>query len=671
MKNITKFLWALLPLMSVVLLTSCEEKVDPIDPNAPVINLVSTEVEAASNGGEYTVNYTITNVVEGQVITATPAADWVSVNTATLGIIKIEVEANQGDARQTSVKVEYKGAEAKNITVKQASVNEAPVHDDFYIEVAMTDYREYAMNVFPKDKETPYICMSATPDYIDELDLHEDQALFMDDMEYFDALGMWNGASIEEVLEARAKYGDQLNIRAGDGCPDSDYIFYVYHVDIENKTLASPITRVTVHTKAADLFELEFETTVSIDGPFVYVEEIYPKGTYNGYYYFDLFKVSDITASGMEPEKYVEAYFNFMTSDELAHMLTPNPSGITSERCSLGKDSYYVHLLAETDYYLAAFAVNELAICSSVPQMDILTTGGVEPSDMKISVEVKHVGPYAATVVYDIDIPDYYVTGYADTEYYESLGATDNERRDFLIKNFNFEYVNYSYSESLTNLEPSTNYTAFAFGAKGGVPTTDIVRVDFTTASDAPADITIDLKDLGYYDSKAVGALDATMSHFANYDVALFPIDIVVEPAGASSLYYYGIYIGDPYDEVNYRNGICYEGPKPQRTYYMLNWDQLQTFVAIVADEETGQYSNLVKKSLTPTRAEARDPQGFATWYSNWQSGNLMSSTVYDESATPAPKTMMCTAQNIVEKREIERYAQEEVNFTKQKMSVE
>ncbi len=673
MKIINKFMWALLPLMSVALLAACEE--DPTepntnDPNAPAITLEKSVLEVAASAGDYTVTYTLTNAIDGEVISATSSADWVTTDTATAGIIKVSVTSNSGDTREATIEVSYKGAQNKQIKVKQADAGEIPTitNEYFHVELSRADYREYYINVYPKDAETAYICMSASPDYIEENDLQEDMALFMDDMLFFDALGTWNKVTIDDVLNARAKYGNQMNIKVGDGCPDSENIFYCYHVNIDTKELASPITRLTVRTKAQELTEQKFEVKMSIDGPFVNIEEIYPKGTYSGYYYFDLFPKVVIDESGKTPEKYVEEYFNYMASNELAHMMTPSASEILSERCSMGKNSYYVHLLANTEYYLASFAVNDLAICASVPQIDIITTGGVEPSDMKIDIKVTNVGPYGATISTTPDIPDYYVTGYAETEYYESMGKTDEERRDYLISHFSFDYINYPNTDNLIKLTPETNYTAFAFGAKGGVPTTELFRKDFTTVTSEPTDITIALKPLGYFDADEVMAANSNFSFLSRYSGGVvLPIDVVVEPEGASSTFYWEVYVGDPYDEANYISGLLYQGTRPQRAYYgNMEYGTTYTFVAIVVDEETGQYSNLVKESITTTKEGANDPQVFIDWYNNMQGTSVApASIVINDNAETKNFVQNLTrtnAQNLrkVEDNTRERYSEME-----------
>lgn len=682
MKIFKNFMWALLPIMSVVLFAACEDDPEPTqnpNPNAPAINLAKDVVEVRAGGGEINVSYTLTNAVDGVTITATPSVEWVTANTSIAGIIKLDVAFNEGEAREAAVEVSYDGAASKNITIKQAAkdTNTSIETADFYVELASADYREYYMNVYPKNKEAAYIVMSATPDYIEEMDLQEDQALFMDDMEWFDTLGMWNGKTIEDVLKARVKYGDQLSIKIADGNPDSEYIFYCYHVDIESKELVSPIARITVRTKAFELGEQEFSVKMHIDGPFVHVEEIYPKGTYSGFYYFDFFRKSDIDASGMTPEKYVESYFNYMASDELMRMLAPSTISICENRCSMGKDSYSAHLLANTDYYLASFAVDNLAICSTVPQIDIFQTGNVEPSDMQILIDVTNVGPYGASLTMTIDKTDYYVSGYAETDYYESLGTTDEERRDYLISHVAFEYINYSHTDNLTNLTPNTDYTAFAFGAVGGVPTTDLVRVDFTTASDEPSEYSISIRDLGYFDSDEVGALLPAFSE-AN-SCAIFPIDVIVEPEGASSTYYWGMWLNDPFgdDYANYIGGLLYDGPRPQWATYTFDWDQLVTFAAIVSDEQTGQYSELLKITFTATKDQAGDAQDFVDWYNSKNNTSVApASIVINDAAEQKCLSQNVTRANAANVRKVgaqhrERYAQDVTPVAPQRLNVE
>ena len=120
MKIINKFMWALLPLMSVALFAACEEDTtepNPNDPNAPAITLEKSVLEVAASAGDYTVTYTLTNAIDGEVISATSSEGWVTTNTATTGIIKVSVTSNSGNAREATIEVSYKGALYKQIKV--------------------------------------------------------------------------------------------------------------------------------------------------------------------------------------------------------------------------------------------------------------------------------------------------------------------------------------------------------------------------------------------------------------------------------------------------------------------------------------------------------------------------------------------------------------------------
>ena len=90
------------------------------------------------------------------------------------------------------------------------------------------------------------------------------------------------------------------------------------------------------------------------------------------------------------------------------------------------------------------------------------------------------------------------------------------------------------------------------------------------------------------------------------------------------------------------------------------------TFVAIVVDEETGQYSNLVKESITPTKEGANDPQVFIDWYNNMQGTSVApASVVINDNAETKSFVQNLTrtnAQNLrkVEDNTRERYSEME-----------
>ena len=75
-------------------------------------------LEFTAKGGEAVITYSLQNAVEGTELTATCEADWVSVKAG--ATIRVTVAANEGDAREATIKVVY-GDENFEVSVKQAA----------------------------------------------------------------------------------------------------------------------------------------------------------------------------------------------------------------------------------------------------------------------------------------------------------------------------------------------------------------------------------------------------------------------------------------------------------------------------------------------------------------------------------------------------------------------
>ena len=78
------------------------------DPNAPKITVTPPQVNATYEGGDFTVNYTVENSVDGANVSATPGDAWVKVTSAADGVINFTVDAfTETENRSTLVEVVY------------------------------------------------------------------------------------------------------------------------------------------------------------------------------------------------------------------------------------------------------------------------------------------------------------------------------------------------------------------------------------------------------------------------------------------------------------------------------------------------------------------------------------------------------------------------------------
>ena len=122
MKKFFYFLLAL-PLVFAACGNEPEPEPQPVVKD-PVLNVTETSLDFVAEGAEGTIHYSVENAVEGTEVEATCAAEWVT-NLTVAENITFVVEANEGEARETSIVVAY-GDLQKSVAVKQAAKGEEP-----------------------------------------------------------------------------------------------------------------------------------------------------------------------------------------------------------------------------------------------------------------------------------------------------------------------------------------------------------------------------------------------------------------------------------------------------------------------------------------------------------------------------------------------------------------
>ena len=122
MKKFFYFLLAL-PLVFAACGNEPEPEPQPVVKD-PVLNVTETTLDFDAEGAEGTIHYSVENAVEGTEVEATCAAEWV-IDLTVAENITFVVEANEGEARETSIVVAY-GDLQKSVAVKQAAKGEEP-----------------------------------------------------------------------------------------------------------------------------------------------------------------------------------------------------------------------------------------------------------------------------------------------------------------------------------------------------------------------------------------------------------------------------------------------------------------------------------------------------------------------------------------------------------------
>ena len=128
--KLKSMLWSLLAVLAFSVV-GCSDDDDVVAPDpqpegdAPVLTVNAASVEVAAEGGEQSFTFKVDHATDASVVAAC-AADWVEVSvkesrTSFDGTVSLVVKANEAaEARETSVKLSYKGAKDASVAVKQA-----------------------------------------------------------------------------------------------------------------------------------------------------------------------------------------------------------------------------------------------------------------------------------------------------------------------------------------------------------------------------------------------------------------------------------------------------------------------------------------------------------------------------------------------------------------------
>ena len=642
MKRFINFLkFGVLPLFALALVVGCEDgpKEDPQDhpqfEKDSTIKLGKTTVNVGVGGGSQLLEYTIENPHQGEKISAEAAADWVNgFNYGITGALQFNVDANEGsEARECLVTVKYRFAEDVVFTVKQGARTNA----GFKLENVSSDLFSYTVDVIPDDKTAPYIVMSADATYIVQSGFETPEDFYEDDIFYFGWLGQFYGKDAVGVMQERSRVGDERGITIGDAVSGIPHTFYCYYFDWTTGALISDIAMFEIVTKEPEKIDVQFNVEYTVDGPLVKAD-VTPVG-YDGAYYFDML-------NGLVADSYLEA-FDFLNNDpaEAVEYYWSNAVGTMAQSMSYDeivsfyncqgnyedgtpRSHYEFELLANHDYYLFAFAMEEHGLPRSKPQIVKITTGDVEPSDNQITTSVTNVTAQSATINFTTTNDDYYIAGWEKASDWATFGNNDAERQEYLLTNRSYELIKGNYSQNVIGLEPETDYVLYAFGSRGGVATTDyIATTTFKTRKISGGLASVEIVDNGYYAASDLATIPG-FEFFGNESYSgkmILPMEFKI--TGEYSAFFSTIWDwtgrNDIYDDQQYRDNLVwslneYGTMSTDKSYSILNNDSYYELVALVVDQY-GDFSDVAKLCISTSYAGAKtDPAEFEAW---WNAG--------------------------------------------------
>ena len=647
MKKFKTLLWAMMPLFALTFFVGCNEPIDEPDVNVTkdsTIKLGKTKIDASLSGGSYLIEYTIENAHAGEKITAEASEPWVNnFNYGITGALGFSVDANDTNvARECLVTVKYRYAEDAVFVVKQG----AKVGAGFALENVTPDYFSYTVDIIPENKTMPYIVMSADPTYILASGFETGEDYYEDDLAYFTWLGQFYGMSAAQVMQSRAKIGDQRGVTVGGAASGVPYIFYCYYFDYETGALTSDVALFEVVTKAPEKIAATFDAQYTVDGCVVSADVV-PQG-YEGAYYFDILNglmVDDYIASFdfiNTPGEAVQYYWSMAVNDM---MLNGNMSGaaITEYYNCQGeyedgtsRSHYDFELLANHTYYLFAFAMNEDGLCCSEPTIVKIETGSVPMSDNIITPSVSKITVQTAYIKFTTTNDDYYIAGWEKASDWATFGNTDAERQEYLLKNRSYEFIVGDYEQNVIGLEGGTDYILYAFGSRGGVATTQqLFTCQFSTKSTDAGSASIEIVDNGFFAAEDLATLPGWEFFGGDYYSGKFilPMEYHIEGEWQSFFSVIFDWTGryDLYNDQQYRDNLVwsidqYGSMNTDKSYTVLDNDSFYIAVAMVIDAD-GMYSNIAKLEVRTSYDNARtDAEAWDAWWNETNDGPGLSS---------------------------------------------
>ena len=680
--NLLKF--GFLPLLCFALAVGCTETPDepqggntekPNYTKDSVIKLGKTTVSASLAGGTYLIEYSIENPHQGEKISAEAAESWVKdFNYGITGALGFTVEANPTDVeRECLVTVKYRYAEDVVFTVKQG----AAVKAGFALENVTATYFDYTVDIIPENKTLPYIVMSAAPEYIVASGFQTGQDYYEDDLAYFAWLGQFYGMSAAQVMQTRAKVGDQRGVTVSGATSGVPYRFYCYYFDYDSGALLSDVQIFVVETPKPEKINVEFTVETEIEDGCLVKANVVPVGGFTGDYYFDVLNENLINSYIEDslmgeflstPELVVEYWWSksvqSMMQDMSADQIIANYTCQGTNPDGTPKSYYEFELLANSTYYLFAYAMEGNAFCCSTPQIVKIETGNVSMSDNVITPAVSKVTARTATFTFTPTNDDYYVAGWEKASDWATYGNNDAERQQYLIQNLDYYLLKGVNSTNVLNLESDTDYVLYAFGSRGGVATTSqIFTTTFKTKSGEAGNVQISFADLGYYDASDF-AQHPGYEYLANYSgYAILPIEVQFsdeEHGEWFQVIYDWTGRSDVYTDQQYMDNLVwsineYGGMTATHTYTFLEFGSEYEIAAVVLDTE-GQFSSLYRKWVAPTYDGCGNADDYVAWwdaYQNSQGPGLQSVVVEDLFKKKGEKGARVSQQSFESKREV------------------
>lgn len=445
-------------------LVGCNDTPEP-EPivKAPVVTLDKESVEASAEGGEFTVNYTIENTVEGVALSVTKDVEWISDVVASDGVITFTVAANDvEEQREAVLNVEYTGAEARAIAVAQAAKAVAPtpelatitlevenvIWNNADVTVTPSEDVEYILGVMTKEDFAPYaediesLVAARVEEWKETAQEYQDMG-YDDPWQYYLKNEQRSGERTYSV-----KYDSLYNISW-----DTEYVVYCFGMDDEGVQTASVAVkefRTTAPVPSNNTF------TITIDAMTKSSVEFTVEPTTDEPYYVTIETVDVLAPYGPDKEQSYE---------DMVRYLTPEYDMTIEQRTFAGKQTITNSDLGKSVNGFKTYRVVVWGF-ENGPTTDVFMSEEFKPADPEVDFE-----PTIYVDEYNYRKVIYSVVPNSNATYYHALHTAAEVGEDggaqlaasLIEGNINANLISGSVQKEV-EVQPESNYYVVVFG---------------------------------------------------------------------------------------------------------------------------------------------------------------------------------------------------------------
>lgn len=420
--------------------------------------------------GEFTLTYSITNPLSGGTVSAVSGDEWISdINTDMENTLTFHYAANKFDTeRETILQINY----ANNAVKKSIKITQS-ARENLNYNFGLTSVNDFEARISITQKNSGKYYYGVASEELFSKFINDKNFLDYVTAELADRLSE-EGLALEAFLSENAVSGEyEYNPTHLE--PETEYVVYAFSVSETGKP-GDIIEYMNFFTKEA----IDINLTVDVKGPTVTLNA---EPTYDDRRYL-LYALSAYECS--DDESKVEDVLAEIIQEEIKNLTWQ--LGITVEEyvqnvTLLGKGSKSMELYQEYDYYAVAVCLDNQGNFSSELSIVPFSTGAVEPSDNVITIEITELTSTTAHYKVSTTNDDLYLFFFDKAENWKEM--PDDEMMTMIADMFPTKVYGRrgGVEGNLKDLEPGTEYLAFAFGCEAFTPTTDLVRVYFTTES--------------------------------------------------------------------------------------------------------------------------------------------------------------------------------------------